>query len=193
MKKNKWWLGGCRLERFTARDILMLFVCFFSNTAFAFLCPTNFNQIDFGMTPEQVTQACGNPDVKKEYVKPNDNIPQEWSYFVPQTVNMGGTMQSAQGTLKTSMVFDDKGKAVNISVNGIGVGSTTICNNNPIQLGDDRDKVEQACGKPAFVNKQTAAANSGVPESAKMMDFIYSSITPPVTLVFVDGKLSEKK
>lgn len=166
---------------------------FLGSSAFAFLCPGNFNQIDFGMTPEQVEQICGKPDLKKEYVKPNDNIPQEWSYFIPQTVNMGGSSQAAQGTLKTSMAFDDKGKAINISVNGIGVGATTICNNNSIQLGDDKDKVERACGKPSMINKQNAGPNAGVPESFKMMDYIYSSVTPAVTLVFENGKLSEKK
>lgn len=161
--------------------------------SFAFFCPTNFNQIDFGMTVDQVIQSCGKPDDKKESIKQNDNVPQEWNYYIPQTVNMGGTSQSAQGTLKTTMTFDDKGKAINISVNGIGVGATTICGNN-IQLGDDKDRIKSACGDPSFVNKQAASANpSAPPQETKIIELIYSSANPPATLVFENGLLADKK
>src|SRR5438477_7727499 len=102
--------------------IRTLSILMIPSAGFAFFCPTNFNQIDYGMTPDQVTQTCGAPTSQKESVKQSDNIPQEWNYYVPQTVDMGGTSQFAQGTLKTTITFDDKGKAINISVNGIGVG-----------------------------------------------------------------------
>jgi hypothetical protein len=161
--------------------------------SFAFFCPSNFNQIDFGMTVDQVIQSCGKPDSMKESSQQNDNVPQEWSYFIPQTVNMGGSSQNAQGTLKTTMVFDDKGKAINISVNGIGVGETSVCGSSSIQLGDDKDKVKAACGKPSFVNKQTAAANSTTPQEIKTVELSYTSANPPVTLVFEGGQLQDKK
>ncbi|VVC76164.1 hypothetical protein AQUSIP_14690 [Aquicella siphonis] len=159
--------------------------------SFAFFCPTNFSQIDFGMTTDQVTQACGKPDSQKESTKTNDNIPQEWSYYIPQTVSMGGSTPNQQGTLKTSVTFDDKGKAINISVNGIGVGATTICGSN-IQLGDSRDAVKSACGDPSFVNKQSSGASANQ-QATKVVEYIYSSANPPTTLIFEDGKLTDKK
>lgn len=163
--------------------------------SFAFFCPNNFNQIDFGMTVDQVIQICGKPDAMKESTQQNDNVPQEWSYFIPQTVGMGGSVQNPQGTLKTTMVFDDKGKAINISVNGIGVGATAICGGTNIQLGDDKDRIKAACGEPSFVNKQTAAANpaAAAQDATKVVELTYSSITPPVTLVFENGLLKDKK
>jgi len=161
--------------------------------ALAFFCPTNFNQIDFGMTTDQVTQSCGKPDSLKESVKQNENVPQEWDYYIPQTVDMGGTSQTAQGTLKTSVTFDDKGKAINISVNGIGVGATSICGGTNVQLGADKDTIKNACGNPSFINKQTPATNPSLPKDTKVIEFSYTSATPPVTLVFENGMLTDKK
>lgn len=158
--------------------------------SFAFFCPTNFNQIDFGMTTDQVTQACGKPDDQTESIKVNDNIPQEWNYYIAQTVSMGGSLANAQGTLKTSITFDDKGKAINISVNGIGVGQSTICGSN-IQLGDSKDAIKSACGNPSFVTKQTPDPSAQPP--AKIIEFIYSSANPKAILVFENGKLTDKK
>lgn len=159
--------------------------------SFAFFCPTNFSQIDFGMTTDQVTQLCGKPDSQKESTKANDNIPQEWSYYIPQTVSMGGSNPNAQGTLKTSVTFDDKGNAINISVNGIGVGATSICGTN-IQLGNSRDTIKSACGDPSFINKQSTGAAGSEPP-AKVVEYIYSSANPPTTLIFENGKLTDKK
>jgi hypothetical protein len=164
----------------------------FHTSAFAFFCPTNFSQIDFGMTTEQVTEACGKPDSQKESTKENANVPQEWTYFVPQTVSTGGS-QNMQGTLKSSISFDDQGKAINISVNGIGVGATSICS-SAIQLGDTQDKVKAACGTPANINKQDSSLSGGQQQPpTKIVEFIYSSASPAATLVFENGVLTDKK
>lgn len=159
--------------------------------SFAFFCPTNFSQIDFGMTIDQITQVCGKPDTQKESTKPNENVPQEWTYYVPQTVTMTNNAPS-NGTLKASVAFDSSGKAINISVNGIGVGSTTICGNT-ISLGDSRDSVKGSCGEPAFNNSSNNALNFNGPPPTKVVEFNYSSANPPVTLVFENGVLTSKK
>jgi len=156
---------------------------------FALFCPTNYNIINEGMSVDQVIIACGKPDSMTESIKKNDNIPQQWSYLIPQTVNMGGTSQTAQGTLQTSVTFDDKGKAVNISVNGIGVGSTTICGGSTVQLGDDKDKVKSACGNPAFINKSSTETEP----DTKVTELKYNSGNPAMILVFENGKFVESK
>lgn len=159
---------------------------------YAFFCPKNFNQIDIGDPINQVLQQCGKPDSQTESTKINDNIPQEWNYFVPQTVS-ANTFDKEQGTLKTSVAFDADGKAVNISVNGIGVGATSLCGKS-IKLGDTRDTIQSVCGKPVLVNRQEDA-QTGQPrqgQSIKVTSFTYNSI-PPTTLVFENGKLTERK
>ena len=184
---------------------------FLPSLSYAFFCPTNFNQIDFGMTTDQVTQICGQPDNQKEYKKEDENIPQEWNYYIPQTVSMGGTLAPAQGTLKTSITFDNKGKAINISVNGIGVGESTVCGgstgwgtgnlNNPlaakgatIALGATRDQIKAACGTPAFINKQQVSANDpNAKPPSKVVEFEYLNATPKTTLIFENGMLKDKK
>ncbi|MBA3660729.1 MAG: hypothetical protein H0W64_03295 [Gammaproteobacteria bacterium] len=167
--------------------LLFISAMFLTQTSYAFFCPSNFNQIDFGYTPEQVVAQCGKPD-KEETEEVTPEGPQEWNYYIPQTVATG-TAGQEQGTLKTQMTFDAAGKAVNISVNGIGVGSTTICG-LPVRLGDTRDQIKNACGDPTLVNKQTTPANS--PEKKKVTTFTYMS-TPPGVLVFEDGRLTQKQ
>lgn len=163
----------------------------YHTSALAFFCPTNFAQIDFGMSTDDVTQACGKPDSQKESTKENENVPQEWTYFIPQSVSTGGS-QNMQGTLKSSVSFDDQGKAINISVNGIGVGATSICS-GPIQLGATRDQVKAACGAPANISKQNGDTGGQQQAPTKIVEFIYSSANPPTTLVFENGQLTGKK
>lgn len=156
-------------------------------TAYAFFCPTNFNQIDYGNSIEEVIQQCGKPDNEKGSLESNDKIiPQEWNYFIYQTVATTN-LSPVQGTLKTSITFDENDKAINISVNGIGVGSTTICN-QPIQLGDSKETVKAACGEPSFINRQQ---NANVPPIV-VSRFFYNT-NPPATLIFENGRLKEKQ
>lgn len=145
-----------------------------------------------GATVDEVLRQCGSPDSQKESKKINDNIPQEWSYYVPQTVSTN-TFNQAQGTLKASVAFDNEGKAINISVNGIGVGSTSLCGKY-IKLGDTRDTIQSSCGEPAIVNRQTNN-QTGQPRTGqeiKVLELMYSS-TPPTILVFENGKLTERR
>jgi len=163
--------------------------------SFAFFCPTNFNQIDFGMTPDQVTQQCGKPTNVVESKKENQNIPQSWDFYIKAPVSTGGAYidSGTAGTMKTSFVFNANGEVINMSVDGIGVGATSICSNTPIQIGATRDQVKAACGTPGFVTKSTPAPGEAVPKDFKIVEFEYSSATPPVTLVFEDGVLKSKK
>src|SRR3990167_9584669 len=157
----------------------ILILLLFTTKSFAIFCPTNFTQINYGDTIDQVIQQCGQPDSQKESTQTNDNAPQEWNYYISQTVSMNALQPSTTGTLKTTVTFDNNGKAINISVNGIGVGSSAICGQQ-IQLGDTRDNVKAACGKPAFINKEVNPDLSTASSSAKITTFIYSRTLPPV-------------
>lgn len=171
--------------------LLTLVLSLTPTLSFAFFCPTNFSQIDFGNTMDEVIKTCGKPDQQEETKQENENVPQEWSYFVPQTVT-NSSLTPMQGTLKTQITFDAQGKVINISVNGIGVGGTQICGNS-IQLGDTRDNVKAACGKPSFINKQTAPTdNSAPPPDIKITTFIYN-VNPPIKLIFQNGVLKDKQ
>ncbi|HVE44435.1 MAG TPA: DUF2845 domain-containing protein [Gammaproteobacteria bacterium] len=156
--------------------------------AFAFFCPTNFNQINVGDTLQTVIQQCGKPDAQNETKKADDNVAQEWNYYVTQAVALN-TTQGGEGTLKTTITFDKTGKAINISVNGIGVGASSICG-NPIQLNDTKDAVKAACGEPTFINKQAPGADTGgAPKETTVTQIIYNKVNPPKTLTFENGKL----
>lgn len=170
--------------------ILLIFLLL-PTVSSAFFCPTNFNQIYYGQTPDQVMQQCGKPDVQQNSVEKPEG-PQQWEYLIPQTVT-NRALQSVQGTVKTEIIFDANGQAVNISVNGIGVGATTICGTQ-IQLGDTREAVKKACGQPSFVNKQNgnSAALGSPPPAKKITLFIYKT-NPPLTLKFVNGVLESKQ
>ncbi len=174
----------------TLSSVIILSLC--SANSYAFFCPKNFNQINMGDSIATVQQLCGAADSKTVKDAP-DNSPQEWNYFVSQQ-GMNTISNKAQGTLKTSFAFDGTGKLVNISVNGIGVASTSNCG-SPVSLGDSRQSVQSACGKPSFVNKDNPTSNSSSnpeDESNKLVELTYSS-TPPVTLIFEGGKLTGKR
>lgn len=168
---------------------ILLATLFFPTLSVAFFCPTNFSQIDYGNSIEDVQRICGNPDKQEtKVIKPEGA--QEWSYYIPQTVASNSLSGSVSGTLKTQMAFDAQGKLINISVNGIGVGSSTICGQN-IQLGDSRENVKKTCGSPSFINRQET--DSAAPqEEKKIVEFTYNT-NPPIKLIFENGKLKEKQ
>jgi len=166
-----------------------------SPLSYAFFCPTNFNNIDIGDSMAKVEQQCGAPG-NKEIKDPPDTKPQQWSYFL-QPQPTGQVPTNAQGTLKTSFAFDGDGRVVNISVNGIGVSSISTCR-QPISMGSTRDAVKDACGEPILITKQNqsesaqAAPDAPIDLNKKQVEFTYSG-TPPVTLVFLNGRLAEKR
>lgn len=173
------------------KHIVMMTFGLLPNIAFAFFCPTNFNQINFGDSIEEVTKQCGRP-AKEETKTAEQKVPQEWNYYIAQTIEAGGS-SPMQGTLKTSVAFDKDGKAINISANGIGVGETAICG-NPIQLGSTMEQVKAACGEPSFINKQQPSSAAPTPptDADKITELTYLS-NPPTVLVFEGGLLTSKK
>ena len=168
--------------------VLCALAVLFPTYSYAVFCPTNFNQINAGDTMAAVSAVCGTPD-KQETKDQAAASPQEWTYFIPQTVSLSAN-QLGQGTLKTTVDFDQNGKVINISVNGIGVGATTICNGQTIQLGATNDSVKAACGQPSFMSNEQPGTIQPT-ATKKITTFYYNSSNPPQTLIFSDGKLQE--
>lgn len=165
-----------------------------SSVSFAFFCPNNFNQIYAGSTMEEVTAACGKPD-KEDTTVVKSEPPQEWSYFTPQASNVVSGL-GARGDFKTQITFDASGKAINITVNNTSTNNTNMCG-RVVQVGDTRDTVEAACGRPSFINKQDQqAANTGelsnalgnTPAPVQVTTYTYGG----KTLTFENGKLKEQ-
>jgi hypothetical protein len=177
-----------------AKSVLLLGVVGFSANAFALMCPGNFNQINMGDTLESVLAACGKPDGQTSTENTEDG-PQEWNYYV--SVNPAFTQNVSQNTtasLKTTVAFD-KGKVVNMSVNGVGVSNTAICGAT-IQNGDTMDTVKSACGKPAFINRGTGSQSGTEDPNAKKTKttvLTYMSAGNSVTLTFENGVLTDRK
>jgi hypothetical protein len=170
--------------------ITLVTTSLYTASSYAFFCPTNFNQINIGDSIQTVEQQCGAP-AKTEKADAPDNQPQEWNYYLQQPMNVNTMPQAEQamGSIKTSFAFDGEGKLINITVNGVGVAGTTACGSK-ISLGDSRKSVESSCGKPSIISKQSSTGTPNVVE--KQIENTYSS-SPPVTLIFRDGKLAEIK
>ncbi len=168
-----------------------LALLFVTQTTFAMFCPNGFNQINFGDTIDQVKLQCGSPSSQKTY-KSEDSGPQEWTYYVNPTENAsvygqpwmyGATPQTA---VKMTIAFNEN-KVLNITANGMSLPSTQICG-SMISVNDTPAQIKAACGKPTMVNKpQQSAANA-----IEMTEFKYDS-APPITLIFENGKLKERK
>jgi len=167
--------------------ITLLFFCPY--VSYAMFCPTNFNLVSLGDSIDSVKEKCGKPDSEKTKEMPKPE-PQEWTYFTTQTVSTGTSYQ-ATGTLKTTVTFDKDDKAINISVNGIGVGESTICG-TPIQLNNSRDQVKAACGEPSFINKQGVDATGGTDKKDVVTEYTYNA-NPPFTFIFTNSVLTGTK
>ncbi|HSW69358.1 MAG TPA: DUF2845 domain-containing protein [Gammaproteobacteria bacterium] len=160
-----------------------------STSASAMFCPTNFNQINLGDTIPQVEQQCGKPDGIKNS-KGEDKGPQEWNFYVHPEMKKYTQMRTnsgAEASVKMSVAFVNQ-KVVNISANGMSLASTTLCGKS-VTVGDDMKSVKEACGDPAFMNKNSQNSNEKPDE---IVEYKYNS-TPPIVLVFENGKLTERK
>jgi hypothetical protein len=165
-------------------SLLLLTTMFFSAAWADMFCPSNFNAINMGDTLDAVVKACGKPDSKKT-TKQEAPQPQEWIYYLATNPGMPGTM-------KVSIAFDASEKAINISVNGSGMTQTQICNGAGIQVGDNQAAITKACGKPAYVSVSEPPAGTPKVKATEITELKYGS-SPAVTLVFTDGKLTERK
>lgn len=166
---------------------LVFAAIFIPSLSFGFFCPTNFSQINMGDSIDTVTKACGKPDaIDEREEKPLS--PQEWNYYLTQP--MGAPVNfpvQAAPSQKTTFAFDANGIVVNITVSGLGAGSTSLC--GPlVQLGDNIDKVTAACGRPSFISTQDASLSDQ--PKVKVTEFSY--MNPPSKLIFKDGKLTQK-
>jgi len=174
--------------------LLSTIVIGYSASSFAMLCPGNFNQVNMGDTLDAVKAACGKPDGEQSTENTEDG-PQEWNYYV--SVNPAFTQNVSQNTtasLKTTVAFD-KGKVVNMSVNGVGVSNTAVCGAT-IQNGDTMDTVKAACGKPSFINRGTgsqAGTEDPNAKTTKTTTLTYMSAGNTVSLVFENGVLTDRK
>lgn len=158
--------------------LFLMTLLLFPVSCLALFCPGSFNNISMGDSLETVVATCGNPASINEYNKPA-KVPQEWNFY--QRLNPTDT-----GTMKVTVAFEDN-QVINISVNGIGMGSTNICGNTAINVGDSMDRIEQICGKPAFINMAQGSYAMG----AKVTEITYAG-SPPVKLTFEDGKLIKR-
>lgn len=166
-----------------------------STLSYAFFCPNNFKQINYGDTMDTVIKQCGQPDEQKSE-EASQPVAQEWNYYMNQQqspfIPQNTLGNAPQGTMKTTFTFDNTGKLINMSVNGVGVGASTICGPN-IQLGDSIDTVKAACGQATMVNKQNPADLGNQKPPDKKVTFFYKKTNPRATLTFVNGLLKESK
>lgn len=174
------------------RHTLILFAFLFSSSSYAFVCPTNFSQVDFGDTLQQITDRCGKPDREESKEVEIDSGPQEWNYYIQQRPSVGvNSYLGAQGRIKVQFIFDTSGSLIDISMNGVSVGSTPICG-NMLTLGATRDQVKSTCGEASFINKQSTDGSSNPNAKKKITTYFYNT-SPPVKLIFENGVLKEKQ
>lgn len=154
---------------------------------YAWICPNNFKQIASGDTIEQVTAACGKPASEK-ISEGGYNGPQEWQYFVTiqKQLKGSGAPTGENPSIKMSIAFNNH-KAINITVQGMSLSSTSLCGPT-INVGDNDRSIEKNCGKPTFIQKQESAKENPI----EITEFKYNT-APPNILIFENGILKERK
>lgn len=180
---------------------------------FAMFCPTNFKSIDIGDTLDFVLQECGFPTTQYKYEK-SLNLAQSWDYYIkslpfdPATtklqvlfkddkiVNIQITESNSISTeVCESTEFSlGKPKAVQTTChkpmqNIHNVANTTLCGSY-ISVGDNTQKVESICGKPAIINQiNEPQTTTDAPRSLVALKYDGPN---PATLVFENGRLIER-
>ncbi len=144
--------------------------------AFALFCPNNFNEIHIGDSLEMVKLQCGEPTAEKTSEN-NLDTPQEWVYYVQMS-------PTDQATLRMTVAFNH-GTVTNMSVNGIGVSATAICNNTNVSVGNSVQSIRQICGEPAFISRGSA------PTTSKVTTLNYGTGSG-TTLTFEEGVLKSR-
>lgn len=164
-----------------------LFLVASSTTAYAWLCPNSFTEIQPGDTIERIEAVCGKPLSEKK-TQGGYRGPQEWQYFVTITQPLmgSGATSGSSPSVKMSVAFVEN-KVINITVQGTSLASTSICGPT-INVGDSDKSVEKNCGKPTFIQKQDDDKSKPI----EIMEYKYNT-TPPNTLVFENGILKERK
>jgi hypothetical protein len=168
--------------------VFMLFCT--SSLANAWVCPTSFSQIAVGDSIDQVSAVCGKP-ASETTSEGGYRGPQEWQYFV--TINqplMGsGAPAGATPSIKMSILLVNQ-KAINITVQGTSLGSTSLCGPT-ISIGDSDNAIEKSCGKPVFIQKQQQGPGSDA-KPIEIIEYKYNSV-PPNKLIFENGILKDRK
>lgn len=169
--------------------ILLLFLT--PTLSYAWVCPNNFSQIAVGDTIEQVVAACGKPASEKKS-ESGYRGPQEWQYFVTvtQPLSGSGVPPDAAPSVKMSVAFV-KQKAINITVQGTSLASTSLCGPT-ISVGDSEDSVKTNCGAPTFIQKQDKGNVSDDDKPIEITEYKYNA-TAPNTLIFENGILKSRK
>jgi hypothetical protein len=159
-------------------------------SAIAFFCPTNFSQIDFGMTKDQVISVCGKAN-KEESTTVTATAPQTWTYFVPLSdpSRLSKASNGQTGTVNTQFYIDANGIVNGISVNGSSINATALCGGN-IQLGDSKDKIKSVCGSPTSQTQSVTPDDKKPP--VKRVTLTYQG-TSTVKLIFENDKLVSRE
>lgn len=163
-------------------------------TAQSLYCPQKAGYINVGMTPEQVTAACGEPLSKQESNNPvMQKVPVQQLFFNNQGSSTAfyGVWSLPVGTNSGTQLQVDviDNKVYGVKLNGSDTNAFSICGGTSIQVGDPVGKVFGSCGNPSLVNN--TYINQPVATAQKPQIWIYQpgQYQPPVTLTFVDGKL----
>jgi hypothetical protein len=158
-------------------------------------CPQHSGYINIGMTQDQVLAACGEPLSKQDSNTPiMQKVPMQQLFY-----NNQGAPQATYGRISINVAANNSGaqlqvnvvnnKVSSIIVNGGNSNAFSICGGTNVEVGDPINKVYNACGAPALVNK--TYINQPIPSVSKPQIWTYKpdQYQPTFSLTFVDGKL----
>lgn len=176
--------------KFRLISVVAIILISFSFSAYAWMCPANFNQVGIGDTIEQVKQQCGTPVSEKTSMR-EPSGPQEWKYFIMVNQPYQLTYTPARNappraSIRMTVTFVQE-RAINIMVEEQSLTSTSVCGPT-INTGDSQKSVERSCGKPTFIQKQIDPNAKPLP----VTELIYNT-SPPNTFIFENGRLTDRR
>ncbi len=183
------------------RSLLVLigFASFNVMGAQSIYCPQKQGYINVGMSVAQVTAACGQPISRKVSNQPaTQKVPV--TQLIYTTLNQGSVYSGLDnvysqwslpsGSTGVNLQVDIiNNKVSSVQLNGSNTNAVTLCGGDNVQVGDDVNRVYNACGNPSMVNN--TFINQPIPTTNPPEVWIYQvdQFQPPISLTFVNGKL----
>lgn len=177
----------------------------YSSHAFAIFCPTNFSNIDLGNTIQQVQEVCGTPTSVNQYQKTKMSN-QIWNYYI-RAPGLNQNMAKMSVLFRNDEVMNihlhynseicpllltkKNGQVVPPfcikSINDEDVASTNLCGGF-IQVGNNAQAVQYACGQPAVIQ-----AVPGTETQPVDVTELHYDGPPKATLIFENGQLIDRQ
>src|SRR6185312_13432690 len=166
---------------------LLFSAVIYADGSSSYYCINTYQLVKIGDTADTVRTACGAPTTttteEKQISTPVTFT--RWTYTLGHKLIKGVWFYLPS----LIIIFNDQQQVTQIEQNGAAIAVGSYCAiNNMVNIGDTKDSVLLACGRPDFINTRQEAATST--KTITRWTYNNGPYKPQMLFDFEDGKLS---